>query len=45
MSMIDRIRRRRVIRSQNRAIERAWLSAPTRSMRDEIALFAQRRPN
>jgi hypothetical protein len=45
MSMIDRIRQRRLIKSQNRAIDRAWQSAPTQSMRDEIALFAQRRPN
>jgi hypothetical protein len=44
MSMIDRIRRHRMITRQNRAIERAWQSAPTQSMRDEIALFAQRRP-
>ena len=45
MSMIDRIRQRRLISRQNRAIDRAWHSAPTQSMRDEIALFAQRRPN
>jgi len=43
--MIDRIRQRRLIKSQNRAIDRAWHSASTQSMRDEIALFAQRRPN
>jgi hypothetical protein len=43
--MIDRLRQRRLINRQNRAIERAWQSAPTQSMRDEIALFAQRRPN
>lgn len=43
MSMIDRIRQRRVIHRQNRAIDRAWQSAPTQSMRDEIAIFAQRR--
>ncbi len=45
MSMIDRIRHRRLINRQNRAIDRAWHSAPTQSMRDEIAIFAQRRPN
>jgi hypothetical protein len=44
MSMINRIRHRRIINSQNRAIDRAWQSAPTQSMRDEIAMFAQRRP-
>ena len=44
MSMIDRIRHRRLINRQNRAIDRAWQSAPTQSMRDEIAVFAQRRP-
>ena len=43
MSMIDRIRQRRMVSRQNRAIERALHSAPTQSMRDEIALFAQRR--
>ena len=43
MSMIDRIRHRRLINRQNRAIDRAWQSAPTQSMRDEIAVFAQRR--
>jgi len=42
-SMIDRIRQRRQIHRQNRAIDRAWHSAPTPSMRDEIAIFAQRR--
>ncbi len=43
MSMINRIRNRRMINRQNRAINRAWQSAPTQSMRDEIAIFAQRR--
>ena len=43
MSMIDRIRHRRMINRQNRAIDRAWHSAPTRAMRDEIAIFAQRK--
>jgi hypothetical protein len=43
MSMIDRIRQRRMINRENRAINRAWQSAPTQSMRDEIAVFAQRK--
>jgi hypothetical protein len=43
MSMIDRIRQRRMINRQNRAISQAWQSAPTQSMRDEIAVFAQRK--
>jgi len=43
MSMITRIRNRRTINRQNRAIDRAWHSAPTQAMRDEIAVFAQRR--
>jgi hypothetical protein len=43
MSIVDRARRRRLINRQNRAIDRAWHSAPTQAMRDEIAIFAQRR--
>ena len=43
MSIADRVRRRRMINRQTRAIDRAWMSAPTQSMRDEIAIFAQRR--
>jgi hypothetical protein len=43
MSAMSRIRNRRMINRQNRAIDRAWHSAPTQSMRDEIAIFAQRR--
>ncbi|HEY0531148.1 MAG TPA: hypothetical protein VGD29_06060 [Actinoplanes sp.] len=43
MKMIDRARQRRLINRQNRAIDRAWMSAPSQSMRDEIAIFAQRR--
>ncbi|TWG26526.1 hypothetical protein [Actinoplanes teichomyceticus] len=42
-SMIDRIRQRRQVHRQNRAIDRAMQSAMTPSMRDEIAIFAQRR--
>ena len=43
MSMINRLRQRREISRQNRVIDRAMHAAPTQSMRDEIALFAQRR--
>ena len=43
MNVVDRVRQRRLINKQNRAIERAWHSAPTQAMRDEIAIFAQRR--
>ncbi|GIF24833.1 hypothetical protein BJ973_007093 [Actinoplanes tereljensis] len=43
MSIVDRVRQRRVINRQNRAIDRAWQSAPTQAMRDEIAIFAQRK--
>ena len=41
--MIDRIRQRHAIARQNRVIDRAVQAAPTQSMRDEIAVFAQRR--
>jgi hypothetical protein len=43
MSTIDRIRRQRLAKRQERALDRAWHSAPTQAMRDEIAYFAQRR--
>ncbi|MET0423486.1 MAG: hypothetical protein ABW046_06405 [Actinoplanes sp.] len=43
MNIADRIRRRRLINRQNRAIDRAMMSAPTQAMRDEIAYFAQRK--
>ena len=43
MSMVDRIRHRRMINRQKRAIDRAWRSASTQTMRDEIAIFAQRK--
>jgi hypothetical protein len=43
MSIVERVRRRRLINRQNRAIDRAWMSAPTQAMRDEIAIFAQRK--
>ncbi|MEU4420653.1 hypothetical protein AB0F81_08510 [Actinoplanes sp. NPDC024001] len=43
MSMIDRIRRRRMVSRENRAINKAWQAAPTQALRDEIAIFAQRR--
>jgi hypothetical protein len=42
-SMIDRIRHRRLINKQHRAIDRAWHTAPSQAMRDEIAMFAQRK--
>jgi len=41
--MLKRLRQRRMISRQNRVIDRAMHAAPTDSMRDEIALFAQRR--
>lgn len=43
MSIVERVRHRRLINRQNRAIDRAWFSAPSQSMRDEIAIFAQRK--
>ena len=43
MSIIDRVRQRRMINRENRAIDRAWHSAPTQAMRNEIAIFAQRK--
>ncbi|MFF5294979.1 hypothetical protein [Paractinoplanes globisporus] len=43
MSITDRMRRRRMINRENRALDRALQSAPTRAMRDEIAIFAQRK--
>ena len=43
MSIIDRVRQRRMINRENRAIDRAWHSAPTPAMRNEIAIFAQRK--
>jgi len=42
MNIVDRIRRRRRINRQNRAIDRAWASAPTQSTRDEISAIARR---
>jgi hypothetical protein len=44
MKLIGRARQRRLINRQNRAIDRAWQSATTQAMRDEIAFFAQRQP-
>jgi hypothetical protein len=44
MKLIDRARARRLINRQNRAIDRAWMSAPTQAMRDEIAFIAKRQP-
>ena len=43
MSTINRIRSRRLAKREARAIERAMQSAPTQSMRNEIAIFAQQR--
>jgi hypothetical protein len=43
MSMINRIRNRRQVNRQNRALDRALREAPTPAMRDEIAIFAQRK--
>jgi hypothetical protein len=44
MKMIDRALQRRRINRQNRAIDRAWMSAPSQTMRDEIRFLAQRQP-
>ncbi|GIF08069.1 hypothetical protein [Actinoplanes siamensis] len=44
MNVIDRIRRRRQISRQHRAIDRAMQAAPTQATRDEIAFFSQRQP-
>lgn len=43
MSAIARIKQRRLINRQNRALARALHTAPTPAMRDEIAIFAQRK--
>ncbi|GAA2496083.1 hypothetical protein GCM10010435_65060 [Winogradskya consettensis] len=43
MSAISRIRSRRLAKRDARAIERAMQAAPTQSMRNEIAIFAQQR--
>ncbi|ROP31029.1 hypothetical protein EDD30_3914 [Couchioplanes caeruleus] len=43
MSTLDRIRSRRLAKREARAIDRAWKTAPTQSMRNEIAIFAQQR--
>lgn len=43
MSFIKSIRNRRIINRESRAIDRAWHSAPSQAMRDEIAIFAQRK--
>jgi hypothetical protein len=44
MKITDRARARRLINQQNRALDRAWQSAPTQAMRDEIAFYAHRQP-
>jgi hypothetical protein len=43
MSTIERIRNRRIAKRDARAIARAMATAPTQSMRDEIATFSQQR--
>jgi hypothetical protein len=43
MSTIERIRNRRIAKRDARAIDRALRSAPTESMRNEIAIFSQQR--
>ena len=43
MSMIDRIRQRRRIAREDRALQIARTKAPTPSARDEINLFSQRK--
>ncbi|GAA2680979.1 MULTISPECIES: hypothetical protein [Actinoplanes] len=43
MSMIERFRQRRQVSRQNRDIDRAMQNAMTPAMRNEIAIFAQRR--
>ncbi|HEX8343786.1 MAG TPA: hypothetical protein VF657_03430 [Actinoplanes sp.] len=40
--MINRLRQRRNISRQNRAIDRALRSAPTQAMRTELLMIAQR---
>jgi hypothetical protein len=44
VNVIDRIRRRRQISRQHRAIDRAMRTAPTPATREEIAFFAHRQP-
>ena len=42
MSYVSSLRSRREVRRNRRALERAIAEAPTRSMRDELILAAQR---
>jgi hypothetical protein len=42
-TVIDRIRQARIAHRDSRALDRAWKNAPTQAMRDEIAIFAQRK--
>jgi hypothetical protein len=44
MSIVERVRQRRQANRHNRAINRAWQTAPTQAMRDEIVILAQRQP-
>ncbi|AEV81091.1 hypothetical protein ACWT_0077 [Actinoplanes sp. SE50] len=43
MSMINRIRQRRLVKREDRALDRAWQAAPTPAMRHEINIFASHR--
>ena len=43
MNIVDRVRQRRLINREHRAIDRALQTAPTPAMRDEIAAFASRK--
>ena len=45
MSIVERVRQRRQANRDNRAINRAWRTAPTQAMRDEIMILAQRQPS
>nr|WP_296069924.1 hypothetical protein [uncultured Actinoplanes sp.] len=44
MSIVERVRQRRQANRQNRVIDRAWRTAPTQAMRDEIRILAQHQP-
>jgi hypothetical protein len=44
MSIVERVRQRRQTNRQNREIDHAWKTAPSRAMRDEIRILAQHQP-
>jgi hypothetical protein len=44
MNIVERVRQRRQANRNTRAVNRAWQTAPTQAMRDEILILAQRRP-